>query len=105
MGGPEILSGHKAATLERIRAQAVALLGQETRFLPYGILQPKGGRGTVKERSGDEELRHPTGVVTPERVNRGVLGAKLGQRPEEPGAHERARKPMEEKESSRWVEG
>jgi hypothetical protein len=30
------------------------LLGQETSFLNYGTLQPKGGRGTVKERIGEE---------------------------------------------------
>jgi len=41
----------------------------------------------------------------PERVNLGVLGTKLGQRPAEPVAHERARKPLAEKESSRWLEG
>ena len=46
-----------------------------------------------------------TGAFTPERVNVGVLGAKLWQRPEEPVAPERARKPIEEKESYRWLEG
>jgi hypothetical protein len=29
----------------------------------------------------------------------------MWQRPEEPGAHERARKPIEEKESYRWLAG
>jgi hypothetical protein len=29
----------------------------------------------------------------------------MWQRPEEPVAHERARKPIEEKESYRWLEG
>ncbi|MGE0682687.1 MAG: transposase DNA-binding-containing protein [Candidatus Binatia bacterium] len=105
VGVPEILSGHKAATLERIRSQAVALLVQDTSFLNYGTLQPKAGMGTVKERLGEEYLLHTTVVFTPERVNLGVLGAKLWQRPEEPVAHERARKPIEEKESYRWLEG
>lgn len=105
VGVPEILSGHKAATLERIRSQAVALLVQDTSFLHYGTLPPKVGMGTVKERNGDEYLRHTTVVFTPERVNLGVLGAKLWQRPEEPVAHERTRKPIEEKESYRWLEG
>lgn len=105
VGCSEILSGHKAATLERIRSQEVALLVQDTSFLNYGTLQPKVGMGTVKERLGEEYLLHTTVVFTPERVNLGVLGAKLWQRPEEPVAHERARKPIEEKESYRWVEG
>jgi len=105
VGFPEILSGHKAATLERIRSQAVALLVQDTSFLNYGTLQPKVGMGTVKECIGEEYLLHTTVAFTPERVNLGVLGAKLWQRPEEPVAHERARKPIEEKESYRWLEG
>jgi hypothetical protein len=105
VGGAEILSGHKAATLERVRTQEVVLLVQDTSFLNYGTLQPKAGMGTVKEKGRDEHLLHTTVAFTPERVNLGVLGAKLWQRPEEPVAHERARKPIEEKESYRWLEG
>jgi hypothetical protein len=91
--------------VERVRLQEVALLVQDTSFLNYGTLQPKAGRGTVKERTREEYLLHATVAFTPERVNLGVVGAKLWQRPEEPGAHERARKPLEEKESYRWLEG
>jgi hypothetical protein len=105
VGFEEILSGHKQATLERIRAQEVALLVQDTSFVNYGTLQPKAGMGTVKEKVRDEHLLHTTVAFTPERVNLGVLGAKYWQRPEEPVAHERARKPIEEKESYRWLEG
>ena len=36
VGVAEILSGHRAATLERLRKQAVALLVQDTSFLNYG---------------------------------------------------------------------
>lgn len=83
----------------------MALLVQDTSFLNYGTLTPRVGMGTVKERSREEYLLHTTVVFTPERVNLGVLGAKLWQRPEEPVAHERAHKPSEEKESYRWLEG
>jgi hypothetical protein len=95
----EILSGHRQATLERLRAQEVALLVQDTSFLNYGTLQPKAGVGTVKERVRDEYLLHTTVAFTPERVNLGVLGAKLWQRPEQPVGHERKHKAIEEKES------
>jgi Transposase Tn5 dimerisation domain/Transposase DNA-binding len=105
VGVEEILSGHKQATLERIRMQEVALLVQDTSFLNYGTLQPKVGMGTVKEKRRNEHLLHTTVAFTPERVNLGVLGAKSWQRPAEPVAHERARKPIEEKESYRWLEG
>jgi Transposase DNA-binding len=105
VGCEEILSGHRQATLERIRAQEVALLGQDTSFLNYGTLQPKAGMGTVKERVRDEYLLHTTVAFTPERVNMGVLGAKLWQRPEQPVGRERKHKPIEEKESYHWLEG
>ena len=105
VGFAEILSGHKEATLERIRRQEVALLVQDTSFLNYGTLQAKEGVGTVKERTCDEYLLHLTVAFTPERVNVGVLGAKLWQRPEQPVGRERKRKPIEEKESYRWLEG
>ena len=105
VGFAEILSGHKHATVERVRTQAVALLVQDTSFLNYGTLQPKAGIGTVKERTCEEYLLHATVAFTPERVNIGVLGAKLWQRPEQPVGRERKRKPIEEKESYRWLEG
>jgi hypothetical protein len=81
------------------------LLVQDTSFLNYGTLHPKAGMGTVKEKGREEYLLHATVACTPERVNLGVVGAKLWQRPEEPVAHERTRKPIEKKESYRWLEG
>src|SRR5919109_5265783 len=50
----EILSGHQHATLERLQAQEVVLLVQDTTFLNYGTLRPKKGVGTVKERMREE---------------------------------------------------
>lgn len=105
MGCEEILSGHKQATLARLRPQEVALLVQDTSFLNYGTLRPKADMGTVKEKVCEEHLLHTTVAFTPERVNLGVLGAKLWQRPEQPVGHERKSKPIEEKESFRWLEG
>ena len=39
VGLTEILSGHPHATLERLQAQEVVLLGQDPTFLNYGTLQ------------------------------------------------------------------
>ena len=105
VGFAEILSGHKQATVERLQAQEVILSVQDTTFLNYGTLYPKEGVGTVKDRPREEYLLYLSVAFTPERVNLGVLGLRMWQRPEEPIAHERARKPIEEKESYRWVEG
>ena len=60
VGGDEILSGHRQATLERLRVQVVALLVQDTSFLNYGTLEPKGGMGTVQEKGREEHLLHTT---------------------------------------------
>jgi len=43
LGVQERLSGHTHATLERIRAQEVVLLVQETTFLHDGTPHPKAG--------------------------------------------------------------
>jgi hypothetical protein len=99
----EILSGHKSATIERIRNQQMVLLAQDTTFLDFGQ-EESVGLGTLKRRPTDHYLLHPTVAFTPSRVNLGVLGAKLWQRPEEPVGHLRRKKPIEEKESYRWLE-
>jgi hypothetical protein len=105
IGEQEILSGHIQATLERIRTQDVVLLGQDTTFLDYGTTRPKKGLGTVKVKVRAEHLLHPTVAFTPARLNLGVLGLKMWQRPEQPVAQERHRQPLAEQESSRWLEG
>jgi hypothetical protein len=100
-----MLSGHTRATLERMRAQEVVLLVQDTTFLDDGTTQPKQGMGTVKINVREASLLHSTVAFTPERMNLGVLGLKVWQRPEQPVAQERHRKPLEAQESYRWLEG
>ena len=100
-----MLSGHQRATLERLRAQAVVLLVQDTTFLAYGTTQPKQVIGTVKINVRGAYLLHPTVAFTPGRMNLGVLGLKMWQRPEPPVAQERHRKPLEAKERYRWLGG
>ena len=48
IGEQAILSGHKRATLARIRAQEVVLLVHDPTFLQYGTTPQKPGMGTVK---------------------------------------------------------
>jgi len=59
----------------------------------------------VKVTVREEDLLHPTVALTPECMNLGGLGLKLWPRPEPPVAPERPRKPLEEKERYRGVEG
>jgi Transposase DDE domain len=81
------------------------LLVQDTTFLNYGTTQPKAGMGTVKLKTREEYLLHPTVAFTPERVNVGVVGMQVWQRPAQPVAQQRKRKPLEEKERYRWLAG
>jgi len=103
VGLDEILSGHKAATLERISKQPMVLLAQDTTFIDFGS-EAAAGIGTLKYSKSDNRLLHPTVAFTPSRSNLGVLGAKYWQRPEKNVAHLRNKKPIEEKESYRWLE-
>jgi Transposase DNA-binding/Transposase Tn5 dimerisation domain len=101
----EMLAGHEQATVRRIAAEPVVLIVQDTTFLEY-IKDVKGkGVGTLRETSRDEHLLHPSVAFTPTRVNLGVLTHQFWQRPEEPVGHLRAQRPIEEKESYRWLVG
>jgi hypothetical protein len=99
----DILSGHKSATIERIAQQQMVLLAQDTTFLNFEK-EEAAGVGTLKRTQSDHYLLHPTVAFTPSRDNLGVLGGKLWQRQEENVAHLRGKKPIEEKESYRWLE-
>lgn len=98
-----ILEDHKTATIERIRRQKMVLLTQDTTFLNFAE-EEAVGLGTLKRTQSEHYLLHPTVAFTPSRINLGVLGAKFWQRPEEKVAHRRNHKPIEEKESYRWLE-
>ena len=103
VGVDGILSGHRQATLACIKAQPVVLAIQDTTFLNFEK-QVDNKFGTLKKTQSHPYLLHPTVAFTPDRINLGVLGVKFWQRPEKPVAHERFRKPIEEKESVRWLE-
>jgi hypothetical protein len=101
----EILAGHHQATVKRIAAEPVVLIVQDTTFLEY--IKDVVGKsvGTLRETSREEHLSHPSVAFTPGRVNLGVLTPQCWQRPEEPVGHLRAQRPIEEKESYRWLLG
>ena len=102
---PDILSGHRQATINRIKQQPVVLIAQDTTFLNYGTETEKLKFGTLRRTPSDHYLLHPSVAFTPSRINLGILDAKIWQRPEEKTAHLRDKKPVSEKESYRWLEG
>lgn len=100
-----ILQGHVQATLERLRGEPVVLVVQDTTFLELARDGGPCGAGTLRRRAREEYLLHPSVAFTPARVNLGLLGERLWQRPEERVGHLRTKKPIEAKESVRWLEG
>jgi hypothetical protein len=100
----DILEGHGRATLERIRVEPVVLIVQDTTFLEYLKDRHPKGVGTLREQRRTEYLLHPSVAFTPQRVNLGVLSAHFWQRPDEPVAKRRAQRPLEAKESYRWLQ-
>lgn len=101
----EILEGHSQATIQRIEAEAVVLIVQDTTFLEYIKDVAGKGVGTLRETIREEHLLHPSVAFTPAGENLGVLTHQFWQRPEEPVGHLRAQRPIEEKESYRWLLG
>ena len=101
----KVLSPHKDATLARIRSQDKVLVIQDTTELDFTGRQLKGaGPLSYKERTGF--FNHASLAVTPDRLCLGVIDATIWARdPEEHHKNDaRKQKPIEKKESYRWIE-
>jgi hypothetical protein len=104
----ELLRPHRNATVARIREQRVVLLPQDTTELDYSRPQEViAGAGplTLKTRIGFHN--HAQIAFTPQRLCLGVIDADIwGRDPLEFGKRlEKAQKPIEQKESFRWLQG
>ena len=112
-----VFAPHQQATLERIRAQRVVLLVQDT--TEVDLTRPEErmeGAGPLSDEDHWGVYDHVNWALTPERVPLGTVDAKVWARDlEEFRANQRLGKrakeqkkkqtPIEEKESYRWVEG
>jgi hypothetical protein len=107
-----ILAPHAERTLERIAAQPVVLLVQDTTELEFTRpRQQMTGAGFLDGSSRRGALLHPLVAFTPDGTPLGSCWATIWTR-DEPLEETRAqqerrlkRTPLEEKESWRWVEG
>jgi transposase Tn5 family protein/transposase-like protein len=113
VGKDEILFPHRDATLERIRAQKIVLIPQDTTELdltrPHEIMV---GSGPLNDESRVGFHDHALLAMTPEGVPLGVVAAEIWARDFDgfdKGADqkraERRAKSIDEKESHRWLEG
>jgi len=107
----KVLKPHHDATVERIRASKVVIVAQDTTEVELTRPQEKVG-GPLSDEWHWGIYVHPLLALTPERVPLGLVEATIWSRdPEEFAKSQeekrRARKakPLEEKESVRWLRG
>jgi len=100
----KILTPHREATLERMKACPVVLLAQDTTEDDEIICLGPKGLGTLKAQEKRERRLHPTVAFTPSRICLGVVKAAYWTRePPSPRAQRRY-KGVDEKESRHWLE-
>jgi hypothetical protein len=102
-----VLAPHVEATLERAREQAVVLCVADTTELDFTGKNDIIGLGPLSYEAQRGMYLHATLAVTPERLSLGVLGSLIWAR--DPAGYgrsqEQSSRPIEEKESIRWLEG
>ena len=103
-----ILSPHQKRTQERMERHPLVLAAQDTTYMNYTKHTKTSGLGSIGTEDQDLRglLNHTTLVMTPEGLPLGVLSQKIWARDDEDSgsAKERKRRPIEEKESYKWLE-
>lgn len=101
----QILEPHYRASAERMAAHEVVLCIQDTTELDY-TGKTIAGMGPLNYENRQGLYVHPTVAVTPERLCLGVLDAwNWARESGSLGAKGGSQRPIEEKESIRWLEG
>jgi hypothetical protein len=100
-----LLEPHQEATLQRVQAQKRVLVIQDTTEIDYSSKKELEGTGPLSVEQRQGFFVHSQYVVTPERLPLGVWGTKIYARDGEDEKAGRKEKPIEEKESYRWLEG
>lgn len=99
-----IMTGHKAATLDRIQKEPVVLIPQDTTFLNFATDSKSKEMGTLRTKDSNQQLLHTSIAITPSRVNLGIVEGSMWQRPEKKTKKSRNTAPIEKKESVRWLD-
>ena len=101
-----VLAPHIACTEERLRAHPRVLCIQDTTELDYSTKKGIADLGPLNYESRWGMYLHPTLALTPERVPLGLLDAySWAREPGSLGQEKDPSRPLEEKESVRWVDG
>ncbi|EDN67166.1 transposase [Beggiatoa sp. PS] len=100
-----ILKSHYLATQERLNQENVVLAVSDTTEVDYSHYQSKQGLGYLHDRNHHGFLLHSTEGVTPSKVPLGLLDQQIIYRDEKDFGkkHDRKKRPIEEKESYKWL--
>ncbi len=101
-----LLSGHVAATWERLVGEPVVLAVQDTTELDFSTHQATAGLGPIGNGYGRGLLVHSTLAVLPNRLPLGLLAQAVWTRPQPPRGqtrHQRKSRAIQEKESQKWL--
>lgn len=101
----QIIAAHREATLNRIQQESLILIVQDTTEINYSHRKPMPGMGPLNYESLQGCYLHPSIALTPNRVCLGVVEGKLWSRESLGKKALREHRPIEEKESYRWLEG
>ncbi len=103
-----LLKGHVEATVQRASEHPVVLAPQDTTFLNYTAHPETQGLGPINTKADGSIglVVHDTAAFTPDGLPLGLLDVQCWARdPAEAGKRETRRKrPIEEKESRKWLE-
>lgn len=101
-----VLAPHIACTGARLREHPRVLCIQDTTELDYTTKKGIAGLGPLNYESRWGLYLHPTLAVTPERVPLGLLDLySWAREPGSLGEDKDPKRPLEDKESVRWVDG
>jgi hypothetical protein len=103
----QLLAPHREASLERIKQYSKVLFTQDTTELDYTAKKKLQGTGSLSTAHRRGFFAHNELVISPERLPLGLwetaIVARLDQ--EHGKASQRKEKPIEQKETYRWLEG
>jgi hypothetical protein len=100
-----LLAPHQEATLQRVREQESVLVIQDTTEIDYSSKKELEGKGPLSVEDRQGFFAHSQYVETPERVPMGVWGTNIYAREPSDEKISHKKRPIELKESHRWVEG
>src|SRR5665811_1015756 len=99
----KVLSGHYQSSLARIQACDIVLIPQDTTQLIREVTQKEEVIKGIRETKKNKTFLHANVAFTPERVCLGAVAMTHWKRQGKKNKAAQVNKPIEEKESLRWL--